>query len=139
MALRNRHTTLTDNGRLRCMSTKVEGVHVLDVCGEIDFAVRNEFKSVLNTVVASAQAPLVVDLTAVRYIDSSGFAELISAWKQMVERRERFYVVSGPNVRRLLRILGLDRVFDQYSTQRSAIASALRDAGGDPCGLGALP
>ena len=138
MTLYDTHGTLTDNGRLRCISTSVEGVRVLDVSGEIDFAVRADFRSVLDAVVANTDSPLIVDLTGVRYIDSSGFAELISAWKRMTEGHKRLYIVSSPTVRRLLRILGLERVFDYYGTQRSAVATALRDACGEPRGLGAI-
>jgi len=124
----DRHTTLTDNGRLRCLSTEVEDVRLLAMSGELDFAVRNEFRAVLQTAIASTKASLVIDLTGVHYIDSSGFAELMYAWKQLGDRQARLYVVTSPHVQRLLRILGLDQVIEHYETRGGAIESAARNA-----------
>jgi anti-anti-sigma factor len=118
---------LTDNDRPRCTSALVEGVHLLSVSGEVDCAVHSDLKRALETAVANAHSSLVIDLTGVHYIDSSGFMALIGAWKQMTERHDSLYLVSNPNVRRLLRTLGLDQVFDFYDTQCDAVATALQN------------
>lgn len=121
------HSPKDDDGRLRCISTLQEGVSVFVVSGDVDFAVRADFHSAIDAAVAGARSPLVIDLSAVRYIDSSGFVGLIRAQKQMADRSDKLYVVVGSsNVRRLFSILSLDQVFALYETRKSAVAAALR-------------
>ena len=127
MAPYDPETNPAGDGRFLCITGLVEGVHLLSVSGEIDSSVHGDFKGAIETAVTNAHSPLVIDLTSVRYIDSSGFMALIGAWKQMTERHDSLYLVSNPNVRRLLRTLGLDQVFDFYDTQCDAVATALQN------------
>ena len=114
-------TNPAGDGRFLCITGLVEGVHLLSVSGEIDSSVHGDFKGAIETAVTNAHSPLVIDLTGVRYIDSSGFTDLIGARKRMTERNDRLYLVSNRAVHRLLRILGLDQVFEVYATQREAV------------------
>jgi anti-anti-sigma factor len=123
------HTPKDDDDRLRCVSTVQEGVKVLVVSGDVDFAVRADFQSAINEAVKGCDSPLIIDLNGVRYIDSSGFVGLIRAQKQMTERLDKLYVVVGSsNVRRLFSLLSLDQVFALYETREGAVSAALRKA-----------
>jgi anti-sigma B factor antagonist len=59
---------------------------------------------------SSRPAFLVLDLRRVRFIDSSGLAALVAAWKRARRDGRRLIVVSSPGaVERLLTVTGLDR------------------------------
>lgn len=121
------HSPKGDDGRLRCISTLQNGVAVLMVSGDVDFAVRTDFQTAIDAAVAGAHSPLVIDLEGVRYIDSSGFVGLIRAQKQMTDRSDKLYVVVGnSNVRRLFSLLSLDQVFALFDTRAAAVAAALQ-------------
>jgi len=60
---------------------------------------------------------IIVDLSAVEFIDSSGLSVLMWGRKIAVERDGNLLLVgSGERTRKMLRITQLDRVFDLYPT-----------------------
>jgi anti-anti-sigma factor len=78
------------------MST--EGVEVLRVEGELDCATAPRLLSVLNQSVADAARSVIVDLTFVGFMDSTGLALLINAHRRLTRKRKGFAVVcpAGP-------------------------------------------
>ncbi|MBB2948422.1 anti-anti-sigma factor [Actinoplanes lutulentus] len=78
-----------------------DGVPVLAAAGEIDMSNADAFASALRVAVAgAAAAALLVDLTAVEYLDSSGLATLF-------QHADRIEVVTGPLLAPLLTVSGL--------------------------------
>jgi anti-sigma B factor antagonist len=55
------------------------GEELLAVRGEIDLATADEFRRALESLIAEAPSPALVDLWGVTFIDSSGVAALVSA------------------------------------------------------------
>jgi anti-sigma B factor antagonist len=115
-------------------TSQVDSVHVLSVDGEIDFSVADEFDALLSASVATATSPIVVDLTDVRYVDSSGLTCFVRAYQKMHARNRFFGLVVGPGIiRDVLRVTGLDEVFDLYLDLKSALVAAREfDAARDP-------
>ena len=74
--------------------------------GEIDRSNRELFEGALSG--NRGDAPRVLDLSAVEFMDSGALAVLIAAADQRAPGRP-ILVVASPFVRRLLRITGLDR------------------------------
>jgi anti-sigma B factor antagonist len=62
------------------------GVPVLVARGEIDVYTSPEFRSELQALVATTAPSVVVDFSAVDFIDSSGLGVLVGALKRMRER-----------------------------------------------------
>jgi anti-sigma B factor antagonist len=82
-------------------SRRPDGTPVLAVRGEIDMSNADTFATALTDAVARAgDAPLVVDLTALEYLDSAGLAALF-------EQAERIRLVIGPLLAPLVEISGL--------------------------------
>ncbi|MFI1989113.1 STAS domain-containing protein [Actinoplanes sp. NPDC020271] len=77
-----------------------DGAAVLTAAGEIDMSNAETFAAALVEAVPSAGRPLVVDLTAVEYLDSAGLAALF-------HQAERIEVVIGPLLAPLLTVSGL--------------------------------
>ena len=85
---------------------------ILPLEGEIDLHVSPQIGASLAAMVAKKPAQLVVDLSKVSYIDSSGLAVLIEAM-QNVDRYGGKFALSGlqESVRPIFEIARLDQVF----------------------------
>jgi anti-sigma B factor antagonist len=73
-----------------------DGVEFVLVEGEVDIATASKLISVLNSSVAEAIKSVVVDLTHVGFMDSTGLALLINANRRLSLRRKGFAVVCPP-------------------------------------------
>jgi anti-sigma B factor antagonist len=76
--------------------TSAEGVELLLVEGELDIATAPRLISVLNGAVQEALRSLVVDLSNVDFMDSTGLALLINAHRRLTRRRKGFAVICPP-------------------------------------------
>jgi anti-sigma B factor antagonist len=102
-----------------------QDAHILHVTGDIDLSVAEKFKAALEEAVATACSPLIVDLSEVVYMDSTGFRWLMHARTLMNQRGDTFkIVVPSPLLRRLFSILQLDTIVEVYGTLEDAIAPA---------------
>jgi anti-sigma B factor antagonist len=81
--------------------SRSDGYEVLVVEGEIDIATAPRMIAALNEVLAAIESPLVVDLSSVVFMDSTGLALLINARRRMVRRGHGFAIVcpAGPIAR----------------------------------------
>ncbi len=97
---------------MRCEVRQREGVRVVELSGEVDLESSPAARQVLLDAVA-AGGPLLVDLSGVDYIDSSGIASLVEAFQAARSRGTRFGLVAvSPAAMRVLRLARLDRVFE---------------------------
>src|SRR5579871_2453931 len=91
---------------------------VVTVNGEVDFAVYPKLRTVLMHEVDAGQN-LIVDLTAVDFLDSTGLGLLVGVHTRARERAARLgttateliLVITAAEVLRTLEITGLDRLF----------------------------
>ncbi|HLU56968.1 MAG TPA: STAS domain-containing protein [Pseudonocardia sp.] len=97
------------------------GAVVLTVRGEIDTLTAPEFTAATDELLTSSGEILVMDLTDVRFLASSGLAVLISAAHRAEDRGTRLrLVVTSRAVRRPLEITGTAGMFDLYPDPESA-------------------
>jgi anti-sigma B factor antagonist len=76
--------------------TSDQGVELVLVEGELDIATAPRLISVLNRAVQEALRSLVVDLSDVDFMDSTGLALLINAHRRLTRRSKGFAVVCPP-------------------------------------------
>ena len=90
----------------------IDGTALVTVVGEIDAATSEELASVLENAIETDISRLVLDVSSVEFIDSSGLRALVQANRAIIERDGTF-ALRGPNetFRRLLDVTGLDEVF----------------------------
>jgi anti-sigma B factor antagonist len=94
---------------------------VLAVRGEIDTLTAPAFTEATEELLTTPGAVLVMDLTEVRFLASSGLAVLISAAHRAEERGVRLRLVAANRaVRRPLEITGTAVLFDLHPDLRSA-------------------
>lgn len=104
--------------------TLPEAPNVLPLEGEIDLHVSPRVAASLGAMIDQKPPRLVVDLSAVTYIDSSGLAVLIEGM-QNVEAYGGKFILAGlqDNVRPIFEIARLDQVFIIFPHVDAALAA----------------
>jgi len=106
------------------------GIVFLTVTGEVDIATAPRLISSLNEAVTDGAHPLVVDLSKVDFMDSTGLALLLNAHRRMARRKLGFAVVCprGP----LYRVFEVTDMIDTLSVsddRAAAVAAVGRGSG----------
>jgi len=104
------------------------GVDVLSVEGEIDVATAPRLLAALNDAVSEAVRSVIIDLTSVGFMDSTGLALLINAHRRLSRRDKGFAVVcpAGPlwRVFELTDMVDTLHVFPDREKATAAVAPA---------------
>jgi anti-sigma B factor antagonist len=105
--------------------SSAEGFELLVVEGEIDMASSSRLIAVLNEAVAEAVRSLVVDLSDVDFIDSTGLALLVGAYRRLRWRGLGFAVVCpGGPVRRVFEVTDLVKTLRVRPTREMALQAS---------------
>lgn len=115
-------------------SEEIDDWNVLRVTGEVDFAVVPELGDSVRRSVADGRHRVILELTRVRFCDSTGIGALVGARRLLRScQGELRLVIPGRDdhhVNRVFTALGLRRLFDVHPTLHDALASgAGRPAG----------
>ena len=106
---------------MSCVLSEQRGWAVVAVDGEVDLESSPELRELLLEQVGRGR-PVVVDLSGVAYIDSSGIASLVEAFQIARKAGSAFGLasVSEPALR-VLRLARLDPVFTLHATVAEAV------------------
>jgi anti-sigma B factor antagonist len=108
---------------------------IVAVEGEIHVSTAPEFSAMLSATVEGGRTSLVLDLTDVMFIDSTGLSVLLNALRQVTHAGGQMAVVcSNPTVLRLFEITRLDTTFDIHAELEPALALVQAAAGGSEAG-----
>ena len=106
-----------------------QGVPIIDVDGEIDVYTVPRFKDKLKELIEDGRKHLLVNLSKVSYMDSSGFGALLGATKQLRPDGGTLGLVGCNQViARMLKITRLNTIFDMYDTEEEAIGAVQANA-----------
>ena len=103
----------------------LDKITIFDISGDIDLATSPELRKPLLRELRELRTPRVVlNLKAVRYIDSSGVASLVEGLKASRDVGARF-ILFGLNttVREVLQLSKLVRIFEIYENEEQAVAA----------------
>lgn len=103
--------------------TRREGAYVVTAVGEVDVSTAPELRQRLYE--QPADALVVVDLSDVTFLDSTGLGVLVAALKRVREHDangELHLVVHRPQVSKVLEVTGLSEVFSIHPTLEEALA-----------------
>ena len=108
------------------ITSKVEGnQHIISVKGEIDLYSSTMLREYIFTTIKQQPQVLIVDLDAVRYIDSSGIATMVEALQRANKSETQFKVAGlAKNVLEVFELLKLEKVFTIYDSIDEALNSA---------------
>lgn len=95
------------------LHTELCGDELLVVVEEarLDAAVATAFKDRMRQAIAAGGSTVVLDLSRVDFMDSSGLGALIAVLKAMPQGRRLELLGLRPNVQRVLRLTRMDSVF----------------------------
>ncbi len=98
---------------------------IFDVSGDIDFANSPEVRhSVLREIQESRMPRVAMNLSQVRYIDSSGVASLVEGLKASRDLGSHFILFGlSKAAREVLQLSRLIKVFEIYDNEEQAMAS----------------
>ena len=104
-------------------SRSEESLQVVSVHdSRIDAAVAIEFKEAMRNATDNDNDTVVLDLSEVQFIDSSGLGAIVAAMKQMGQSRKLALAGLTPTVEKVLRLTRMDSVFPVFATLDGAIS-----------------
>lgn len=108
---------------LRVETTKPqEGVAVIALSGEVDVYTSPRVKQEIVDLLNAGITRLIVDLSGVEYLDSTGLGVLIGGLKRARERDGDLKLVcDNLRILRIFEITGLTKIFDIHRSQAEAL------------------
>jgi anti-sigma B factor antagonist len=105
--------------------TRSDGSTVVSLAGELDLYNAHEVREALLECAAETPTRLIVDLSGVKFIDSTALGVLIEARTRMENRRGFLLAAPGLETKRALEISGLDRHFAVHDSLDSALIATV--------------
>lgn len=105
-----------------------EGASVVEVAGELDALSAPELDTYMEVVVADQPAVVILDLSGVDFMDSSGLGMCIKTLKRVRDAGgEMYLVVTTARVMRVLEITGLNQSIKVATSVPAALLLAAED------------
>jgi anti-sigma B factor antagonist len=103
---------------------RLENVTIFDISGDIDLANSPEIRKTLLQELRDRRTPrVIINLTQVRYIDSSGVASLVEGLKISRDLGLRFILFGlSPAAREVLQLSRLLKIFEIHEDEEHALA-----------------
>ena len=110
---------------MQISARRVETTTIFDIVGDIDLANSPQIrKAVLHEIREERTPKVVMNLTKVRYIDSSGVASLVEGLKASRDAGSRFILFGlSPSAREVLQLSRLLKIFEVYDNEEQFLAS----------------
>ena len=102
-----------------------DGSVIVSLAGELDLYNAHEVREALLELCAEAPNRLVVDLSGVKFIDSTALGVLIEARTKLENRRGFLLAAPGLETKRALEISGLDRHFAVHDSLDAALDASV--------------
>ncbi|MDX6505473.1 MAG: anti-sigma factor antagonist [Gaiellaceae bacterium] len=103
-------------------------VALVSVSGELDLYVENDLREALASAELLATPTVVVDLSGVSFMDSTGCGILVAEMKRRRRHGGELVLVSnGNSVGRVLEVAGIDQIVAVYPTLHAAFQELLLD------------
>ncbi len=105
---------------MNCEISESDGYIIASLCGDVDLA---SFPQTREAILASLdKGDLLVDLSAVDYLDSSGVANLVEGFQISKNKARRFGLLSvSRSALNVIQLAHLDKVFPIYSDLQEAV------------------
>ncbi|WP_392891616.1 STAS domain-containing protein [Streptomyces sp. LN699] len=117
---------MTDHTLTATRHTHTRGATVLTVVGELDHHTAPELTRVIRETPFGPDVPVLIDVSALTYCDSTGITVLVGAYHRAHEVDAPLLIVGlNPELTNVFRIVGLDQLFTFQPTVEDAV-DALR-------------
>jgi anti-sigma B factor antagonist len=95
----------------------------------LDAAIAIRFKDRMREVIMQPAARVVLDLSQVEFLDSSGLGAVVAVMKSLAPERRLELAGLTPNVDRVFRLTRMDSVFVLHPDVETALLAGVRHAG----------
>ena len=103
---------------------KADGISLVDVTGKLTSFESKAFQQMIDGLLRHGQTNIVLNLTGLDYLDSSGIGELVRNYMSVVKKGGAMKVVGlAPKVEAILRVTQLHQVFPEFPDEASALES----------------
>ena len=98
------------------------GSVIVRLAGELDHYCAQSVRRQLDSLIADTSIRwLILDFTALQFMDSSGIGVILGRYRQMRDRGGQVGVIHmNPHIQRIFRMSGMDRVIRQLDRQEAA-------------------
>ena len=101
-----------------------DGISLVDVNGKLTSFETRAFQQMINALLKQGHTNIVLNLTGLEYLDSSGIGELVRNYMSVVKKGGAMKVVGlAPKVEAILRVTQLYQVFPEFPDEASALES----------------
>lgn len=104
--------------------TRGDALHVIVEDPRIDAAVAIQFKDRMREITADGPDRVVLDLSQVAFLDSSGLGAVVAVLKLMGEGRRLELAGLTPTVEKVFRLTRMDSVFTIHDSAEAALDGA---------------
>jgi len=95
---------------------------VVALAGEIDLSNHVALRTALNDLIVGGSVDLVLDLTDVTFMDSTGLGAMIGTRRRVHAFQGSLAIVlTNDAILRVFEVTGLDKVFDLYDSRAAAL------------------
>jgi anti-sigma B factor antagonist len=109
---------------MKVQLTSQGDIQVLELSGELDYHSSPELREKLTELTAKQAPKILVNLSGVDYMDSSGIATFVEAFQKSKRYQGRLILAAlTPTVRGVFEIAKLDSIFEIASTVAEAVGS----------------
>ena len=109
---------------------QADGVSLVEVTGKLTSFESKAFHDMIHSLLVEGHTNIVLNLTGLEYLDSSGIGELVRNYMSVVKKGGAMKVVGlAPRVEEILKVTQLYQVFPEFPDEASALESfsALRN------------
>ena len=98
------------------------GIEILQVSGRIDPSTSNQLEEEINSVLSAGQSKLVLNLSEVDFISSTGLRIFLSALKKVKAQNGDVKICCmNSNIEKIFKIAGFVSLFDILPTEEEAV------------------
>jgi anti-sigma B factor antagonist len=103
---------------------QTEGVSLVNVSGRLTSFESKAFREMIQGLLKKGQTNILLNLTELDYLDSSGIGELVRNYMSVVKNGGALKVVGlAPKVEEILKVTQLYQVFPEFPDEASALGS----------------
>ena len=94
----------------------------MNFTGQLDAYSEKQFTTFINDVLATNQLSVVIDLSNIDFIDSSGLGAMVQAAKKCSQSKRAFNVVGNPRVVQTIKLVRLEKFLHLATDLNTAIS-----------------
>jgi anti-sigma B factor antagonist len=106
---------------MKIVHEKLNGVDLLKLVGRLDAATSKEFKKTMTSLTEEKRSQILLDLSELDFIDSSGLGSLVGALRSVNNQGGDIRIAAiKPQVRAIFELTRLHRVFSIFNDRATA-------------------